>query len=98
MSGLRIDFTDVSNFLFEGYAAKNKKQPRLTDIEYFHKLPGFKKAFNRGTFSPLLFGKLTRLIAKNYNPKIPHIHRTKSIFALLVVSTRECKSVNKNIH
>lgn len=64
----------------------------MEDI-FVKKLPGFKKEFNKGTFRRVIFSQLARIIVKAYIPEVADIHQTKRILELLMLSTREKKSV-----
>lgn len=93
MTGLVTEITNVKEILFHGVATNNMKQWRLTDIEeFFHKkMPAFKKAFNVEKFSPIMFGKMTRLIVKAYISPVVYVHQRNLILELLVLSKSKGK-------
>lgn len=78
-------------------AAKNKKQTHINDIEDMlaTKFPEFKNALQKVTFSPVLFGPITLIINTTFMRESAGIGRIKRVLDLVMLSTRDGKSVHK---
>lgn len=55
--------------------------------------PGFKMAFRKMTFSPVLFGQIARIIVKTCRPESVYIGRTTFVMDLVILSTRDDKVI-----
>lgn len=69
------------------------------------KLPGFKIAFQRFTFGPVVCRQLVRLIVIFYNPRLVVVSRKKEVLDVVMFSTQDeqidvshvCRTTNEDI-
>lgn len=99
MAGIQIRIAGTKSILRHGCpllaVAENKKQPRITcteDVLAKH-FPGEKTASQKSTLIPSLFGGLELGVVKSYLPASMAIRRTKWILELMMLSTKDGKTV-----
>lgn len=100
LNGIREDMQDIKNVLLcreipSADAEKKKNTSRIDSVEDMlsQKLPGFRKAFNKGTFCPVIFGQVVRIVVKEYMPASSSVSRTGKLMDIIMFSTKDGKAM-----
>ena len=100
MGGLCEDMKEVKNALLSKEAAsaaadkKGKNASRMESVEDMlsEKLPGFRTAFNKGTFCAVIFGQIVRLVMTSCKGSSSIVNEMEKLTEIIMFSSKDGKS------